>query len=95
MIMINKSHRRRKRGRLKRKWMDCIERDLRSLGMINWRSVTLRKDEWRKFLRHARTHEKFEYHKFFFLLLLLNISNINKRAHLKKNYLQTNIQLTF
>ena len=59
----------RKRRRPKRRWMDCIERNLRSLGKINWRS-----DEWRKFIRQVKTHEGL-YATYSFLLLYEGIKS--------------------
>ena len=43
-IMINKPDGGRKRGRPKRRWVDCIVRNSRSVGMNNW-SIALRRDE--------------------------------------------------
>ena len=50
---MNKPDRGRKRGNPKRKWMDCIERDLR----IDWRDGALKRDEWEHFRRWAKTGE--------------------------------------
>ena len=55
---MNKPDGRIKRGRPKRRrWMDCTERDLRILGMINWRSMVFRRYEWKKFPWQAKTRE--------------------------------------
>ena len=51
---IIKADGRRKRGRQKSRWLDCMERDLRSLGMINLRIVAMSRDEWKEFYGRSR-----------------------------------------
>ena len=46
----------RKVGRPKLKWEDCIQQDIRTLGIRNWRTVALNRQEWQGLLRKARIH---------------------------------------
>jgi hypothetical protein len=36
-----------------------VEKDLRSLGVVNWKAKAQERDGWRKFLEQAKTHEGF------------------------------------
>ena len=46
----------RKVGRPKLRREDCVQQDMRTLGIRNWRSVALNRQELRGLLREARTH---------------------------------------
>ena len=48
---------RRRRGRLKLKWEDCIKGDLVGVGRV-WRMRARVRGEWRRFLETAVTKEK-------------------------------------
>jgi hypothetical protein len=37
--------------------MDGVEKDLRNLGVVNWRVKVQERDGWRKFLEQAKTHK--------------------------------------
>jgi hypothetical protein len=49
----------RKLGRPKLRWEECVCvcQDIRILGVKNWRSVALNREEWRIILRKARAHK--------------------------------------
>jgi hypothetical protein len=47
----------RKVGRPKLRWEECVCQDIRMLGVKNWRSVALNREEWRIILRKARAHK--------------------------------------
>jgi hypothetical protein len=57
--MIVKPEGKRKKGRPRMRWMDGVEKDLRNLGVVNWRARAEEIDGWRKFLDQAKTHEGF------------------------------------
>jgi hypothetical protein len=38
-------------------WMDGVEKDLRNLYVVNWKTKALEQDGWRKFLEQAKTHK--------------------------------------
>ena len=46
----------RKVGRPKMRWKDCVRQDIRTLGIRNWRSIALNRQEWRELLRKAKAH---------------------------------------
>jgi hypothetical protein len=39
------------------RWIDGVEKDLRSSGVVNWKAKAQERDGWRKFLEQAKTHE--------------------------------------
>jgi hypothetical protein len=41
-------------GRLKLRWEDGADQDIRILGVKNWKKVALDRDEWAKLLKKAR-----------------------------------------
>jgi hypothetical protein len=47
----------RKVGRPKLRWEECACQDIRTLGVKNWRSVALNREEWRIILWKARAHK--------------------------------------
>jgi hypothetical protein len=47
----------RKVGIPKLRWEECVRQDIRILGVKNWRSVALNREEWRIILRKARAHK--------------------------------------
>jgi hypothetical protein len=47
----------RKVGRPKLKWKECVCQDIRILGVKNWRSVALNREECRIILRKTRAHK--------------------------------------
>jgi hypothetical protein len=47
----------RKVGRPKLRWEECVCQDNRILGVKNWRSVALNREEWRLILRKGRAHK--------------------------------------
>jgi hypothetical protein len=38
-------------------WMDGVEKDLRNVGVVNWRAKAQKSDGWRKFLEKAKTRK--------------------------------------
>jgi hypothetical protein len=47
----------RSAGRLKLRWEDGVDQDMRILRVKNWKKVALNRDEWAKLLKTARTHQ--------------------------------------
>jgi hypothetical protein len=43
----------RKMERSKLRWEECVCQDIRILGVKNWRSVALNREEWRIIMRKA------------------------------------------
>lgn len=46
---------RRPRGRPRKRWVDCVVEDTRSLGVVDWRSLAEDRNEWRKLVESAKT----------------------------------------
>jgi hypothetical protein len=46
----------RKVGRPKLRCEECVCQDIRIMGVKNWRSVAMNREEWRIILRKARAH---------------------------------------
>jgi hypothetical protein len=44
-------------GRLKLRWEDGVDQDMRILGVKNWKKVTLNSDKWVQHLKKARAHQ--------------------------------------
>jgi hypothetical protein len=44
--------------RPKLRWEECVCQDIRVLGVKNWRSVALNREEWQIILRKARAHKE-------------------------------------
>ena len=44
-------------GRLKLRWEDGVDQDMRILGGKNWKKVALDREEWAKLLKKARAHQ--------------------------------------
>jgi len=43
--------------RLKLRWEDGVDPDMRILEVKNWKKVALDRDEWAKLLKKARSHQ--------------------------------------
>jgi hypothetical protein len=54
---IGKPEMNRKKGRPRVRRMDGVEKDLRNLGVVNWRAKEQEWDCWRKFLEQAKPHK--------------------------------------
>jgi hypothetical protein len=48
-----KSSGRKKKGRPKRKWKECVEEDITELGVREWRMKAQDRKEWRKIVGQA------------------------------------------
>lgn len=48
---------RRSLGRPKLRWSDNVFKDISTLELLNWRELALNRDEWRKILEEAKTHQ--------------------------------------
>jgi len=44
-------------GRVKLRWEDGVDQDMRILGVKNLKKVTLNRDEWVQLLKKARAHQ--------------------------------------
>jgi hypothetical protein len=56
-IIIEKPEGKRKKSRPKMRKMDGVEKDLRNLGVVNWKTKPHERDGWRKFLEQAKIHK--------------------------------------
>jgi hypothetical protein len=52
-VFMGKPGGRRKAGRPKLRWMDCIENDLKSMGVQRWRKKTEDRSIWAIILKEA------------------------------------------
>jgi hypothetical protein len=46
----------RRRGRLRKKWREEVERDLQVLGLRRWRELVIDRDKWRGIVRQAKAY---------------------------------------
>jgi hypothetical protein len=44
-------------GRPKLRWEGGVDKDMRILGVKNWKKVALNRDEWAKLFQRARAHQ--------------------------------------
>jgi hypothetical protein len=49
-LMIVKPEEKRKKGRSRMRRMDGVEKDLRNLGVVNWKTKAQEREGWREFL---------------------------------------------
>ena len=47
---------RRMRGRPRKRWIDDVEEDMRTMGVRGWRRIVNDRTEWKKFIEQAKTH---------------------------------------
>ncbi|PSN49670.1 hypothetical protein C0J52_22829 [Blattella germanica] len=52
-IFEGKFEGRRDRGKPRLRWTDCVERDLCSLGVRNWRRKAVNRNEWEIIIKEA------------------------------------------
>ena len=45
----------RKVGRPKTRWLDCVERDLEAMGVRNWKNKAIDSNQWQGILKQAKT----------------------------------------
>ena len=53
---------RRKQGRPKTRWKDCVTLDARSIGERTWMRLAMDTDGWKILLRKARAHNGLSCH---------------------------------
>jgi len=46
----------RRRGRLRKRWKEEVERDLQVLGVRRWRELVADRRKWKEIVRQARAH---------------------------------------
>jgi hypothetical protein len=56
-IMFVKPEGKRKKSRPRMRWTDGVDKDLRNLGVVNWKTKAQERDDWRNFLEQAKTHK--------------------------------------
>ena len=71
----------RKVGRPKMRWEDCVRQDIRTLGIKNWRSVALNRQEWRELLRKAKAHTGLSCH----MMMMMMMMMIGKVEKIERN----------
>jgi hypothetical protein len=47
---------RRNRGRPRKRWIECIEKDIQIMGIRGWRKLCKERAEWKKITEKAKTH---------------------------------------
>jgi hypothetical protein len=40
------------------RYVDGVEKDLRNLGVVNWKTKAQERDGWRKILEQAKSHKR-------------------------------------
>jgi hypothetical protein len=55
-VMERKPMGRRVRGRPRKRWIDDVEEDMRTMGVRGWRGIVNDWTEWKKFIEQAKTH---------------------------------------
>jgi hypothetical protein len=48
-VMLIKQEGKKKKGRPRMRWMDGVEKGLRNLGVVNWKTKARERDGWRSF----------------------------------------------
>jgi hypothetical protein len=41
-------------GRPKRRWIEEVERELKGMGVKDWKSLVLERDKWKKTVKEAK-----------------------------------------
>jgi hypothetical protein len=41
-------------GRPKRRWIEEVERELKGMGIKDWKSLTLERDKWKKIVEETK-----------------------------------------
>jgi hypothetical protein len=53
-VFVTRPEGTRKIGRPKLRWEDGVTQDIKALGVKNWKSSALNREEWLEFLKKAR-----------------------------------------
>ena len=56
MILNSKIDSGRKRRRSRKRWIDDLESDLRSLGLRNWKAEARNRNKWNAVVREAKVY---------------------------------------
>ena len=56
MILNSKIDSGRRRGRPRKRWIDDLESDLRSLGIRNWKAKARNRNEWKAVVRETKVN---------------------------------------
>jgi hypothetical protein len=55
-LLKDKMHGTKRKGSPKKRWIDDVEHDLRTMGERGWRTRARRRQEWRTVTREAKVH---------------------------------------
>jgi hypothetical protein len=55
--MLVKPERKRRKDRPRMRWTDGVEKNLRNLDLVNWKTKAQERDGWRRFLEQANAHK--------------------------------------
>ena len=56
MVLNAKIDSGRRRGRPRKRWVDDLQSDLRSLEIRNWKDKARNRNEWKAVVREAKVH---------------------------------------
>jgi hypothetical protein len=55
-ILKDKMHGTKRKGRRRKRWIDEVQQDLRTMGVRGWRTRARDRQEWRRVTRQAKVH---------------------------------------
>jgi hypothetical protein len=55
-VLKDKMHGTKRKGRPRKRWIDDVEQDLRTMGVRGWRTGAADRQEWRRVIREAKVH---------------------------------------